>query len=117
MMQWQARRLPGEPQVSTSLPMMAVWFGLLTGLSQIVLRAILSLWLDRKVFYSLHVIWMAPLADATFFFVVGCLLTLMLRRVSPALRTQIGAGAFAFLVVLSAYLLYPRLHWIAAVVL
>src|SRR5262245_51888728 len=117
MTQWHARGASAPPNGNLDLLSMAVWFGLLTGMSQLVLRAILSIWLDRKVFFSLHVVWMAPLADATFFAAVGGLLWLLLLRVSPARRMQVGAAVFAFLVVLSAYLLYPRLHWSAAIIL
>ena len=100
-----------------SLVLLAVWFGLITGISQLALRVGLSMTGERKVFDSPHLAWMTPLADVALFTTAALILALVLLRRPYLLRLRVSTFVFVLLVFWSAYVLYPRIHWLAAAIL
>jgi arylsulfatase A-like enzyme len=93
----------------------AVWFGLLTGFVEVLLRwtiqkKLFHIWL----FYGPHFVWMAPFAEAVLF-VLATGLFLVGARLRPG-PTSARAGFFvpAFLCFLTLALMLPGLHPFAA---
>jgi arylsulfatase A-like enzyme len=91
----------------------AVWFGLLTGLAEASLTAIKRVALDRFVRVGPDVAWMAPLANAIAFAVLGAVLIGAARFWAPVGRPHVAAFVFASCGFLSILLMYYPLHPIA----
>lgn len=97
--------------------LIAIWFGILTGLTEVVLRTIQGFYLNRTRELSHDFIWMCPLANAGFFFIVG-LGVFFVSRLRPkldALRLIIFLSAL--LGFMDLIILYPKIHHYAALLL
>src|SRR5215471_13700642 len=66
----------------SSILRLALWFGLLAGVGEVMLLAVRKYVLQRLILVSSEAVWMAPVADAVLFVVAGILL-LGLRAVLP----------------------------------
>jgi len=104
----------GQP---TRLLILAVWFGLLTGLAEVCALAIKRFVLRRTVALSWKVVWMGPLANVILFTLVGLILFLVARRWSKIVSLRVAIFVFAFLGYLSLLVMIPRLHLSALLVL
>ncbi|HSA54620.1 MAG TPA: sulfatase [Gemmatimonadaceae bacterium] len=96
---------------------LAVVFGVLGGLAELVLMGVKRFALDRTLRVSRDVFWMAPLAD-----VALCLIAAMLLIGIGALwprvrRWDVAVGVTAFPVVLTVLLHYRPVHFLAKVLL
>jgi arylsulfatase A-like enzyme len=99
----------------------ALWFGLLAGVVEGIVPLVQKLVFGRmRIHASPHLVWMAPLAEAMLFLLVGLGLALVVRLLPRRLAdrwvalatTVLAAGA-----VWSVTLLYPQLYSWAALLL
>ena len=95
----------------------ALWFGLLTGLGEAALVAVKRLYLGRYVRFGADIAWMAPLADALAFLIVGLVLVVGGRVWRRLAQPAVVTFVLAFLLVLSVLLLYYPLHIYAKLLL
>ena len=103
-----------EPPLATLR--LALWFGLLTGIGEVVLIAARKYVLHHLVFFGNEVVWMAPLADAILFVVAGIAL-IGLRAVLPGRLRPPAVLVFAALAAFTLLLMYGPLYRSAAAVL
>ncbi len=102
----------------SDLLLTAIWFGLLTGFTEVVLR-----WTIQKgffhiwLFYGPHFVWMAPLAEALLFALLAGLFLLVTRLRPGLLSARAGFFVPAFLSFLTLALMLPGLHPLAALLL
>lgn len=97
--------------------MLAIWFGLLTGLAEVVILAVRKLILHQIVDQGDQVVWMAPLADLILMLVPAAVLALFAFRWPRAAAEHTSAGVFTFVGAFGLLLMYPRLYRAAAVIL
>ncbi len=96
---------------------LAAWFGLLTGLGELVCFGIQKFLLHQPIWFGRHIVWMAPLANLCLFVLLG-LLFVALRRFFPRVVTLRNVVAvFTFLSVISWTLLFPDIKTYAAILL
>src|SRR6516162_4672405 len=109
-----------RPAVPTSrhIPFMllALWFGLLTGLAQVAVWTIQTL-LHKTTHRGPDVVWMAPLAAASFLLLSACLFDLAAARWPKLLPWRRGVFVYSLVGYLNVILMYPHVHWAAAVLL
>lgn len=95
---------------------LALWFGLGTGVAEVVLLGVRKFLLHRFLFLSVDAVWMAPLADAILFLIVGLglivLRLLLPRRIPlPPVLFFTAMGTFTLL------LMYGPLSKVAALII
>jgi arylsulfatase A-like enzyme len=95
---------------------LALWFGLLAGVGEVVLLAARKYVLHRLILVSREAVWMAPLAD-TFLFVLAGVLLVGLRAVLPYRLRPPPVLVFAALAVFTLLLMYQPLYRPAAALL
>jgi hypothetical protein len=105
---------PGYP---THFLFLGVWFGLLTGFTEVVLLGIKKFYLSQFIKFGPDVVWMTPLANAVLFLVPACLLMLLAWRWPKLNSLQVALLVFSFLGFLSLLLMYYPLHLYAKVLL
>jgi arylsulfatase A-like enzyme len=99
------------------LLLLAGWFGLVVGLSEVCIRSVQVFLLHQRIWLSPHVVWMAPLADVLVF-VVATLLLLLAGKFWPKLLSPWTVlFVLTFLGLLGPLLSIERLHWLASVLL
>jgi arylsulfatase A-like enzyme len=83
---------------------LALWFGLLTGIGEVILLAIRKYALDRFLFVSMDSVWMTPLANAMLFLAAGAVLLvirpLLPRRLAASLPVMVFTALSAFTILL-----------------
>ena len=94
---------------------LALWFGLGTGIAEVILLAIRKFGLHRFLFLSVDAVWMAPLADAILFVILGLGL-LLLRLVLPRRIPLPPVLFFSALATFTILLMYGPLSKLAAVI-
>jgi arylsulfatase A-like enzyme len=101
--------------------MRALWFGLIAGTLEGIVPLTQKFGFGRmRIHTSPHILWMAPLAEAVVFLLVGLVLALVARmamRRSPDSGLALATGVLAALAGWALTLLYPQLYEWAAVVL
>jgi arylsulfatase A-like enzyme len=107
---------PARPRPAALL-LVAAWFGLLTGLAEVSILASQKLFLHRILHVSPHAAWMAPVADLVVFAAPGLALSVLVWRRPELASPRAAASILAFLGFLSLLLLFPSLHWVAALLL
>ena len=100
---------------------MAAWFGLLTGLAEVAVKAVQKFGFGQIINAGVDVAWMAPLAGLIFFLIPGLALV-VLSWLAARLRARFDARRLAafiltFLGSLNLLLLIPRLHHYAVALL
>ena len=60
--------------------LLALWFGLITGLVEVLLLGIKKFYLGQVIKFGPDVIWMTPLADAVLFLIPASVLMLLAWR-------------------------------------
>jgi len=117
---WLLSPIDHEQHVQpTRLLLIAVWFGLVTGLGEVTILGISSFhpW-SRVQYMNPHVYWMAPLSDVALFGSLGVLLIVAGRRLPGVIGLRRVAFVFGLLGFLGLSLLFqPELHNAAALVL
>jgi arylsulfatase A-like enzyme len=99
------------------LLLMAVWFGLLAGLLEASHLTVRIFFLHQIIGLSRHIVWMAPLADAFLFAVVGLFLFPIAWRWPKLISLRVSVFIFAFLSFLSLLISYPLFHRYAVLLL
>ena len=95
----------------------ALWFGLVTGLGEVFIRTFQKFVLGEFIYLSPHVTWMAPLADTLLFVFAGGILLLITRRWPKLVSLRIATFVFAVMTFLGPLLWYPKVHHYAALLL
>lgn len=122
---------PAEPSFATParsdhvrlLLARALWLGMLTGVVGAAVPLTQKFVFDRmRIHTSPHIAWMAPLAEAVVFLVVGALLSILLRIAPRRYADRLLAfstGLLALLAAWSVTSLYPQLYdwsaWLLAI--
>jgi len=104
---------------SNGILILAIWFGLLTGLGEAVLLGIQKFRMGQVIRFGPNIVWMAPFADAVLFLIVGSIIILIGRlsgRLSKGLN-RLALGILAFLAFLSGFYMYYPLQTYAKVLL
>lgn len=102
---------------SLQVLILAVWFGLLTGLGEVSILAIAKFFLNRYVHQGAHVVWAAPAADVFVFAIPGLILSFLAWRWLSVSISRIAVFVFAFLAFLSLLFMVTWLHKYAALLL
>lgn len=111
------RKVSAGATWTRSVLTLAVVFGLVGGVAELLLMGIKRFALDRTLHVSREVFWMAPLADVTLCLLAGLLL-LAATAVWPRLRRwDVAVGVTAFPVILTVLLHYRPVHFLAKVLL
>ncbi len=103
--------------------LLAVWFGMLTGLGEASLLIIKKFVLPQlglpasSIFFGPHVAWMAPVADVLLFALPGLILFLAARSWPTRISLRVVVLILSFLSFLSWFLMSARLHRFAALLL
>jgi len=92
---------------------LALWFGLWTGIAEVMLLAVKKLYLRHLIKIGSDVVWMAPLADSVLFLAVGIIFGVIARSRRGAGVFRAATTVFVFLSVLSVALYESRLAWYA----
>jgi hypothetical protein len=87
----------------------AAWFGLLTGFGEVVCLGVRKFLLHQPIYFGLHIVWMAPLANPIVFTIVWLLLAAM--RIDSL---RVKAGVTTFLGLLGCALVFDGLKFYAA---
>jgi arylsulfatase A-like enzyme len=105
-----AEDLAAAAQPALSILHLAIWFGLLTGETEVILVAAKKFLLHRMVLGSPQVAWMAPAMYLAIFALVAGLLLAAGRLRSRDAFPRIAFGVFAFLSCFSVLLVSKSLH-------
>lgn len=99
--------------------MLAVWFALLTGYIEAAVHLFRYHVLDRMVWTTPQIIWVAPIAYVVLFMPLALLLYAVLRwrRSLVGSPLPVGVLAFPMALVASVMIIGTRIHWLAHVVL
>ena len=95
---------------------LALWFGLGTGIAEVILMAIRKFALHRFLFLSTDAVWMAPVADMILFAIAGLGL-LLLRVILPRRIPLPPVLLFGALTTFTLLLTYGPLSRIAAAII
>lgn len=117
----------GSPHEQTSLPredpgipgplVLASWFGLATGFAEAAILTVRTVFLNQILNTTPDAVWMAPVANALLFLVLGSGVWLGTRCFGKPLTWQVPFGVFAFLGFTTVLLGFQRLHVGAALLL
>jgi arylsulfatase A-like enzyme len=102
---------------SRSLLRIAMWFGLLGGLSEAGVLAAKGWVFHRLVHLNPDIGWLAPLTQACWLSLAAALVILAARRWPRIASLRVASAVFAFLSCFSVLLLYVPLHRGAAVLI
>ena len=100
--------------------LLAIWFGLTTGLAEVALLGVKKFYLGRAIRFGPAITWMAPLADLLAFLLIGVSIVVVQRvgrRFTPQAWPAFAVSVFAFFSVLSLLLMYYPLHLYAKLLL
>ena len=100
-----------------SILLIAAWFGLFTAFGELAILGFRRFLQNIVIQRGLLVIWALPLTEVTIFVGFGLILFLLSKRFPNLAKTQIAAFVFSFLGYLSIFLMFPRIHILADVVL
>ncbi|TDI93822.1 MAG: DUF229 domain-containing protein [Caldithrix sp.] len=107
----------GPTVSSTQLLLMAVWFGLLTGMAE-GLMFVVGRWLIQRVpLLNPDLFWMKPVANLILFAGIALVLLLVVRPWLKAIPIRLATCIFIFLGFTAQIFLFPQVHRIAALVL
>jgi arylsulfatase A-like enzyme len=101
-----------QPDRDWSTLYLSAWFGLCAGFCEILCLGVQKYLLRQPIYFGLHIVWMAPLANMLLFFLIGLLLIAV--RIT-SLRVKIGV--MTFLGLLGCSLIFPQLKFYASVLL
>jgi arylsulfatase A-like enzyme len=98
-----------------SIILLALWFGLVTGLIESVVLAIRSYGLGHLIHVSWHFPWMVPVADALFFVVPGLFLAIAARIAPRLIGFRVVVFFYLAMALAALLLMYPRIQpWASA---
>jgi len=96
---------------------LATWFGLAAGLTEVALFGVKRILLNRIIRVSRDVIWMAPLTDVVLCLIPAAVLVLLALRFERLRTLKVTATVVAFPAVLTVILHYHPIHIIAKLAL
>lgn len=99
------------------LLLVGLWFGLATGIGEALVLGLKRLAFHRLTHVSVHVVWMAPVANVCLFGLLGLVLAVVARRWPERMTLGRATSIFAFFAFLSASFLYHPLHVYAKLLL
>lgn len=103
-------------EIQISIFTIPIWYGLLTGLVEVVIfgwrKAVYAQYLGK----SLHLAWVIPLAEVIFFLLIGFALYLLSYVWNRIRLFEVYVGVFSFISTTSILLLFP-LHIFAILIL
>lgn len=97
--------------------MMAVWFGLFTGLAEVGLLAVKKLVMHHIIHLSPHIVWMTPLANVTIFLVFGLVFFLLARFKPRLVSRRVVFFTYALVGFWGILFMYTQIHYLARIVL
>lgn len=111
-------RVPGAMLDSRgSILLIAAWFGLFTAFGELIILGEQRFIQNTIIHRGLLVIWALPLTEVMIFVGVGLLLFFLSKRYPKLAKTRVAAFVFPFMGYLSIFLMFPRIHILADVVL
>jgi arylsulfatase A-like enzyme len=84
----------------TSLAVLVLWFGLVTGLGEAAVRTVCYGLRAEHLFYNEHFLWMTPTAEGILFLAFGIPLGALAQTLLPKAAQAITAGMLSFLATL-----------------
>jgi arylsulfatase A-like enzyme len=84
----------------------ALWFGFVTGLTEVILQAARRVWTGRFSNLGQQVVWMAPLADLLIFGALGAVMYVWARSRRDVRLVRLAITLYAFLASLAVLMLY-----------
>lgn len=111
---------PDTRPALTEILLLGIWFGLLTGLGEAAFQVVKDLvvqTINVPNITSVDVIWMAPLADAVVFVVIGLLLVIVAWSWPELVSFSVVTFVFALLAFRMMLQLIPGLNDLAEIVL
>lgn len=112
---WQ--QPPDIREVPASIFLFSIWFGLLTGLVEVIVLVYRKLVDGWNLFLDSKLVWMAPLADLVLFLCFGLVFYLVARRYHRFFSSKVFFGLFSFISYLIVLLMFPALNKFAALLL
>src|SRR5215813_892234 len=100
------------PQTRQSIVCLAAWFGLCAGFGEVLCLGVQKFLLRQPIYFGLHIVWMAPLANFCLFLLLG----LLFSAVGVA-SLRVRAGLMTFLGLLGCSLVFEQLKFYAVVLL
>lgn len=97
--------------------LLAIWFGLLTGLVETSFIAFAKFYQHKIIFLGIHFIWMIPLATTFFFAIPGLVMLLVARRWPKNVSLRIATFIYAWLSFITLLQMVSRLHFMATLLL
>ena len=104
-------------ETTTTYLLLAAWFGILIGLSEVLLLGIKKYALHHILLLSPHVIWMAPVADVVILAIPALFLSVLARRWPRVASIRVAIFCFSFLGYVSLFFMYALIHRLALAVL
>jgi arylsulfatase A-like enzyme len=110
-------RRNGGSERYVSVWRLAMWFGVMAGLGQALLVGLARLTTERLILIGADAVWMAPVVNVAIFALAAIPLQLLARRVARSAIVVAALSVFLFLALLGPFLIVPRVHSLAAIVL
>ncbi len=97
--------------------LMALWFGIIIGFGEVSIFAFKKFYQEGIIHYGVHLAWMAPVAEAGIFSLVGGFLSIVAWRWPRLVSVSGAASIFMFLGFFSMLFLFPSMAWYADLIL
>jgi arylsulfatase A-like enzyme len=95
---------------------LSLWFGILGGLGEVAVHVVRRFVRHRFIFISDESVWIAPLMVALLLLLIGAALV-GIQRLRGKSTNALLVPAFLFITSVGVLLSYPRLHWVASLVI
>lgn len=96
---------------------LAVWFGLLTGLSEVSYRLFDYHVFEKVINFTQHFVWLAPLTYLVIFMFIGLFLSLIKPIKSWSINLTILIATLSFMSLMAFYFYSSKIHILAAALL
>jgi hypothetical protein len=109
--------VPEQQLKPTSVLLISIWFGLVTGLSKVFIQGV-QRFVVKSVYLNPDVFWMTPVAELVIFTVLGLVFLLVASQLPRLITLRLPAFVFAFFGFSGVLFIFqPRLQMMAAVIL
>ncbi len=96
---------------------LVIWFGLATGLAEIIILAFKKFFLQQTLFLSLDAVWMIPLANICLFALLAICIFLAAQFLAQLASLRVVVFGYAWVSFTSLLFMFEPLHKLAALVL
>ncbi len=110
-------RHEGPPMRPSQLLVMSIWFGLLTGIGDVLILGVKVWFLNFFFNFNPHWVWMQPAANLLLFALIGLVLSVIAWRWPNAISMRFASFGFFFLMFLGWIIVFPQLHILAQLLL